>query len=469
MDIMSLNHIKQGRSLSIPASALLIFMCGIMAGGCTTGDEASNTRNRIEAEMSQVFEGMMEAWYPLAVDSTYGGYLSDFTHDWRPAGPQNKMIVTQARHVWTASKVAAQDRADQVFREYAAHGFEFLKTRFWDSRNGGFYTLLNREGKVIPNRGDAVIKLAYGNAFAIYALAAYYKATADTAALALAREGFRWLETHSYDPEQEGYFQFLSVEGKPFTAGYDGVAPKDQNSSIHLLEAFTELYGAWPDPLLRERLAELFRLIRDEITTERGHMNLFFRRDWSPVSYRDSSRAAWEANEFYDHVSFGHDIETAFLLLETADVLGYPEDSVLAHAKKMTDHTINNGWDDENGGFFDRGYYFSGVDTLTVIDSSKVWWSQAEALNTLQIMARRFPHDPLNYFETFVRQWDYITANLIDREYGGWFETGLDMDPEVREAPKAHIWKGNYHTARTLLRCLKRLRRDPTGRLEPEG
>ncbi|MDX1617176.1 MAG: AGE family epimerase/isomerase [Balneolaceae bacterium] len=429
--------------------------------GCTHSGpdaEVSRTETRIEAEIDSVFNRMMEAWYPRVIDTVYGGYLSDFSHDWRRTGPQNKMIVTQARHVWTTSKVAARDTSSEAFPDYAAHGYAFLHDRFWDERNGGFFTLLSREGEVIPNRGEATIKLAYGNAFAIYALAAYHKASGDTAALDLAKRGFRWLEEHSHDPVHGGYFQFLSVAGDSFSGGYDGVAPKDQNSSIHLMEAFAELYEAWPDPLLRRRLTELFRLIRDEITTERGYMELFFERDWTPVSYRDSTRDAWEEQMFYDHVSFGHDIETAFLLLETAHVLDFPEDSVLSQAKRMTDHTIENGWDEQYGGFFDRGYYFRGEDSLTVVDSSKVWWSQAEALNTLLIMARRFPDDPHHYFDKFVRQWEYIKHNLIDREQGGWYETGLDMDPEAEEAPKAHIWKGNYHTARTLMRCLDRLR-----------
>lgn len=453
-----------GQRITVLIALFLIPLILVQLSGCTNTDndaEISETKNRIEAEMDTVFNRTMKVWYPRAIDREYGGYLSDFTYDWRPEGRQNKMIVTQARHVWTTSKVAVcRDSISKTFAGYATHGYTFLRERFWDKRNGGFYTLLNREGEVVPNRGEATIKTAYGNAFAIYALAAYYKVTRDTSALDLAREGFRWLEEHSHDPDQKGYFQFMSLEGEPFIDGFEGIAPKDQNSSIHLMEAFAELYEAWPDPLLRNRLIELFRLIRDTITTDRGYMNLFFERDWTPVSYRDSTRSVWEDKQFYDHVSFGHDIETAFLLLETAHILGFPEDSVITRAKRMTDHTVENGWDDGTGGFFDRGYYFRGEDTLTVIDSSKVWWSQAEALNTLHIMSRHFPDDRRNYFGKFVRQWEYIRAHLVDGKHEGWYETGLDMGPEAEEAPKAHIWKGNYHTARTLMRCLERLRED---------
>ena len=66
---------------------------------------------------------------------------------------------------------------------------------------------------------------------------------------------------------------------------------KDQNSSIHLLEALTELYQVWPDPLVKERLAELLYLVRDKITNSKGDLALFFQPDWTPVSFRDSSEA----------------------------------------------------------------------------------------------------------------------------------------------------------------------------------
>jgi mannobiose 2-epimerase len=57
---------------------------------------------------------------------------------------------------------------------------------------------------------------------------------------------------------------------------------KDQNSSIHLLEAFTELYEVWPDELVRSRLQEMLFLIRDIITTKKGYLVLFLKPDWTP-------------------------------------------------------------------------------------------------------------------------------------------------------------------------------------------
>src|SRR5690606_3623715 len=180
----------------------------------------------------------------------------------------------------------------------------------WDKTYGGFYQTVDRSGKVLPDENAQ--KTAYGNAFAIYGLAAYVMASGDTAALSLAQKAFMWLEEHSHDPVHKGYYQHLHRNGTPVVR--DETVPvdsdlgyKDQNSSIHLLEAFTELYQVWPDSLVGERLREMLYLIRDTITTDKGYLTLFFQPDWTPVSFRDSTYEFIIQHKKLDHVSFGHD------------------------------------------------------------------------------------------------------------------------------------------------------------------
>src|SRR5690606_18917919 len=188
--------------------------------------------------------------------------------------------------------------------------------------------------------------------------------------------------------------------------------------SIHLLECFTALYEVWPDKLLKERLEELLTLIRDTITTDKGYLTLHLQRDWEPVTFKDSTDAVRKANFWLDHVSFGHDVETAFLLLEASHVLGKEKDTLtLLKAKKMVDHAIANGWDKEKGGFYDGGYYLDNSDTCTIVNPAKVWWTQAEGLNSLLLLAKLFPDE--NYYELFETQCDYINAFLIDQTNDG--------------------------------------------------
>jgi cellobiose epimerase len=416
------------------------------------------TKETIALEMRGVLDQEFRSWYPLSIDTVNGGFYSDINYKWELEGIQDKMIVTQARHVWATANAVMFYQKDNVLRNIGGHGLKFLRTTMWDQEFGGFYDLVNRQGEPIKEDGQ-IIKRAYGNAFAIYGLAAYYAASGDTVALQLAQKTFSWLERHSYDSLHGGYFQFMSRDGTPLLEGYRGVPPKDQNSTIHLLECFTELYKVWPDRTLQERLFSLLRIVRDTITTDKGYMVLFFNRDWSPISYRDSSSDVREKNYEFDHVSFGHDVETAYLMLEASEALGLKNDTTtLRIAKKMVDHALLKGWDRDRGGLYDGGYYFGRDDRASIVKNTKEWWSQVEALNSFLMMSDLFPNDDLNYYNKFYIQWDYCKKYVIDSEHGGWYWGGVDIVPQNKYSPKGSIWKGNYHTSRALINCIKRLK-----------
>jgi cellobiose epimerase len=442
---------------------MLILLTSLVA--CALRPPLSTPEERIVAErvladeIAAELRTKMNAWYPRAIDREHGGFLTGFTYDWQLADDQRKMIVTQSRHLWTLSKLAARFPQHPEYADFARHGFEFLRDRMWDTEHGGFFQLASRHGTPVPSIAagadvDPFSKTLYGNAFAIYGLAAYYGYSRDPEVLELARRTFHWLETHAHDPVHGGYFQPLARDGTPDRTGYS----KDYNSGIHILEALAELYSVNPNPLVRERLTEMFYIIRDTVTSEEGHLRLYFTENWTPLSLRDSSEAYIRENHARDHISPGHDIETAFLLLEAAHVLGMGEDPQTHRvARRMTDHALDVGWDPETGGLFDVAYHFRGDDHVTILRRSKAWWAQAEALHTLAIMARLYPDDP-RYFRKLTEQWRHIQQFLVDPDHGGWYPNSLDTDPARRTGSKSQIWKGNYHTVRSLLGALDQLR-----------
>jgi mannose/cellobiose epimerase-like protein (N-acyl-D-glucosamine 2-epimerase family) len=433
----------------------------VLAAGHAFAD--GNERRQIADTMEwSLRHELLAPWYPRAIDTAYGGFVSAWTYDFKKAANQDKMIVTQARHTWVNSMAALRYPDSPYYRFAARHGYLFLRDKMWDTVYGGFYTLVDQQGRP-KHQAFGADKDAYGNAFAIYALSAYYKSSGDTGALGLAKRTFIWLETHSHDPVYKGYYQHLNRDGTPIQRRADmptkaETGYKDQNSSIHLLEAFTELYGVWKDPLLRERLNEMLLLIRDKIVTPRGNLTLFFRPDWTPVSYRDSSRTSMLAHRGLDHVSFGHDVETAYLMLEASRALGITDEAqTLAVGKRMVDHALRNGWDKEKGGFYDEGYYFKGDDTITIILNTKNWWAQAEGLNTLLLMDGLYPNDPMHYFDKFKLLWHYTQTYLIDHSHGDWYDEGLDNAPNRKTALKGQIWKATYHNYRALVNCIRQL------------
>ena len=416
---------------------------------------ANQMENSIQTEL-------LNKWYPQCVDSLYGGFLSTFTYDFKPTGPQDKFIVTQARHTWSTAKASELYPNVPYYLQCSKVGFQFLRDVMWDKTYGGFYNLVDRKGNDKSN--PVAPKDAYGNAFAIYALSAYYKASGDISALNLAKKAFAWMEKHSHDPLYKGYYMHLKRDGTPVVR--DAAIPstsdigyKDQNSSIHILEALTELYQVWPDSLVRERLQEMLFLIRDKLVSKKGYLILFFQPDWTPLSFRDSSQTSILQHKYLDHVSFGHDVETAFLMLEASHALGLKHDTLTRIiGKRMVDHALKNGWDKKLGGFYDEGYYFKGRDSITIIFDRKNWWAQAEGLNTLLLMAESYPNDPMRYYDKFKQQWNYIQTYLIDHVNGEWYEEGIDKEPQRKTALKGHIWKASYHNFRALSNCVKRLR-----------
>src|SRR5215471_19685925 len=166
--------------------------------------QTDTDRLRITNEMETTIHQMLNAWYPKDMDSMYGGFLSEFTYDFKPTSNQNKFIVTQARHTWCTSKAAMRYPNVTYYKALAQNGYKFLHDVMWDKTYGGFYTMVDRKGNVI----DAT-KNAYGNAFGIYALAAYCKLTNDPDAINFAQEAFMWMENHSHDPVHKGYYMHM--------------------------------------------------------------------------------------------------------------------------------------------------------------------------------------------------------------------------------------------------------------------
>ena len=143
--------------------------------------------------------------------------------------------------------------------------------------------------------------------------------------------------------------------------------------------------------------------MRDRIAVEPGALNLYLTPDWRAIPAHDS---------------FGHDVETAFLLVEAAAALGMPDDpKTWQVARRLVDHALDWGWDDDTAGFYDKGESFGGA----AFDRKKVWWTAAEGLNALLLMHRKFGDRTDRYWKAFLKQWDFIEKHLLDPVHGGWY------------------------------------------------
>ncbi|MBK1876417.1 AGE family epimerase/isomerase [Pelagicoccus mobilis] len=419
----------------------------------------SQDADRLVLELEASFQrDIVEAWYPKVVDREYGGFLTTLDEKWRVSGNQNKFIVTQSRHVWVLARLSIF-LDDPEFTRMAIEGARFLNDAMWDPEFGGYYELVDRTGAEVLDRR----KSAYGMSFAIYALSNLYEASGEDEVLAQAKRAFNWMETFSWDSEFGAYVNSLEKNGDWALSSIDGidtkyVGLKDYNSSIHMLECLTSLYRVWPDERVRERLDAMRNIVRDRFVQDKGYLHFYFTRDWQKLSLNGRDKEEVIANFYTDHVSWGHDVETAFLLLEASHALeGEIDPRTLGVAKSLVDHALETGWDDDVGSLFYGGYYFDEGGPCAVIRPEKEWWVAAEGMNAFLLMAGLFPEEE-KYQKAFDRQWSYIKRALIDPENGGWRGYGLDgLSPQI-DTPKAHVWKASYHDARSYMNCLEMLR-----------
>ncbi len=447
---------------------LLLFLSAFNHYSCRTKPAPCKNDSVILQDMQHSLKSdLLDIWYPRIIDETHGGYHSVLNYKWDIVSSFPKIIVSQARGLWTVSKAALRFPDNSTYSLAADHGFQYLKQKAWDTIRGGFY-------EHIPHAEDpaepAGYKTAYGNAFAIYALSAYYDLTQNPEALILAMQTFHWLEEHFHDPVYGGYFQFSDLSGISYLQKdvFDPLVVsahlrpyatyKDYNSSIHIMEAFTALYELWPDPHLKKRLHEMIIIIRDNMITEKGYLEMMFTEDWQHISFRDSTRQFLMQNSWYDHISFGHDTETAFLLLEAASHFDSTEfNYTLDIAKKVIDFTLKHGFDKNQSGIFYEGYYLKGDTSLTIINPQKQWWVQGEAMNAYLMFSLLYPENPA-YKEAFYSLWHFIDSYVIDHEHGGWFSEAISSNPaRNKHRLKAQPWKSNYHSYRAVSQCIDML------------
>jgi mannobiose 2-epimerase len=409
-------------------------------------------------EIQSQLDLLLQNFYPRIVDTVNGGYWTNFENDWTLSEDQDKMLVTQSRGLWTAARAAELYPENPVFREAADHGYQFLVRQLWDTLNGGFCQNYYSDS---VTKTDPTTKLAYSNAFALYGLSQYAKINKDPEVLNWVRKSFNWFESELHDSVYGGYYNTSFSDNKKSLPSSNNPTRwlgkpdwKDQNTSIHLMEAFTAAYQVLPEETVKERLSEMLVLIRDSMTNEEGYLNLYFTSQWQPITLKDSSKEYIIKNPWFDHISFGHNIETAYLLVDASQTLYSRVDSTTLNiAGKLIDHTMDHGFDRDFNGLFDKGYRYKDSNEVEVIDSIKVWWAQAEAWHALALFAGLRPEDP-EYRDAFVSMWKYITTSVIDNRYGGWYNSGIDRNPETVAQRKAHAWKGCYHDGRALMQVM---------------
>jgi mannobiose 2-epimerase len=387
--------------------------------------------SEIESELTNI----LSYWENNAIDQIQGGFIGRRDNENKLIADSPKGAVLNARILWTFA-AAFQHTNKPLHRELAEKAFIYIKNHFYDKQYGGVYWLLDAKGNVLDSK-----KQIYAIAFTIYGLAEYYKISQDNDALNLAVGFFNDIEKYAFDKINGGYFEAYSREWTEIEdnrlSEKDANEKKTMNTHLHILEAYTNLYKVWNDGKLKEQIKGLLSDFSQHILDKSNHHLILFMDE------------LWQSNQRI--ISYGHDIEASWLLLEAAEALKNPKliNDFKALALQMANASIEGL--DENGALL----YEYNTDSQHLIQE-KHWWVQAEGVvgfvNAWQISGDK------QYLEIAKSLWNFIESYIVDQENGEWF-WGRNEDLTLMDSEdKLGIWKCPYHNSRACLEVLSRLK-----------
>ena len=384
----------------------------------------------MESELHEI----LSWWMQMSIDDTHGGFVGKMDHDNRIYTEAPKGSVLNSRILWAFS-AAYNMTHNGEYLKIADRAFHYIAENFIDKEFGGVYWSVDSTGKPLDRK-----KQVYALAFSVYGLSEFYLASKNENAKKIAVYTYNDILTHSYDEKFGGYIEALTRDWNQASelrlSAKDANEKKSMNTHLHLLEAFTNLYRIWKDKSLKQRIVEIIRIFFDHIIDSKtDHLILFFDEVWNPRS---------------NIISYGHDIEAAWLIHESARII--EDDSLLEEAKARSVKTARaaaKGLDSDGGLWYE---YDVAQQHLT---RQKHSWPQAEAMvgffNAWQLT------EDEKFLKRSLQSWEFVKEYMLDKKLGEWYwGVNADQSP-MKQEEKLGMWKCPYHNSRACMEIIHRI------------
>jgi len=366
---------------------------------------------------------MIPFWMRLE-DIEHGGcygFMDEFGNIDKTA---DKSVLLLCRNLWFFSSAARVLHDTQVV-QIADRYYSYLQTHFLDRENGGVYYILTYDNKVKSN-----IKNVYFQSFAIYALSEYAMLTHSEQARQAAMELFDYIE--SMFRTKNGYREQL--DGENVLADKGCVCPRTMNAVLHIIEAYTNLVKATKDERVASALRNLLRLVADKIyNPQEKRLDVFFDENYKSLC---------------DYQSYGHDIESAWLLREAATVV---QDKVIKRKIGAISDALTES-------VYQRAFIEQSVVNECVngiVDTDRIWWVQAESVTGFYKAYKATGQE--KYRLASERIFHNIEQSFIGK-HGEWHWLITAEGKTDESLPLAGAWKCPYHNGRMYLEIIKEQR-----------
>jgi mannobiose 2-epimerase len=384
-----------------------------------------------QQELQQELQNILAYWMRHTIDETNGGFYGKIENDNTVHSNAPKGSVLNSRVLWTFSAAYNQTK-NKEYLKIAERAYDYIVQFFIDKEYGGVYWSVDHNGQPLDTK-----KQIYAIAFAVYGLSEFYAASQREQAKQYAIALYEVIEQHSHDKVKLGYIEALTKDWKEIDdlrlSEKDSNEKKSMNTHLHILEAYANLYRIWPDEGLKKNIIELINLFLDHIIDPlSNHLRLFFDEDW---------------NSKGDIVSYGHDIEAAWLVQEAAEIIR--NETLINQVKKRSVliATASERGLDKDGGL----WYEKKADHLV---KEKHWWPQSEAMvgfyNAYELTGDN------QFLARSLDSWKFIQRHLLDNK-GEWY-WGVREDYTVMEGEdKIGMWKCPYHNGRACIELIRRI------------
>jgi N-acylglucosamine 2-epimerase len=370
---------------------------------------------------SALLNDVIPFWETHSVDWQQGGYFTCLDRAGK-VYDTDKFIWLQNRQVWMFSTFYNCIEPREDWLNIAAHGATFLANHGRDA-NGDWYFALTQDGQPLVQPYNIFSDCFAAMAFSKFALAS----------------GQDWAK----EVALQAYSNVLRRKDNPkgsYTKGYPGTRPM-KSLAVPMILANLTLEMDWllPKETLNRVLDETVQeVMTDFLDPARGIMFENVALDGSHLDCFDGRL-----------LNPGHGIEAMWFIMEIANRRG--DAATINRAVSVVLNILNVAWDKDYDGLF----YFmdaEGHPPHQLEWDQKLWWVHLETLVALA-MGDRLTHRP-ECWEWFQKVHDYSWSHFADPEYGEWFGY-LNRRGEVLLNLKGGKWKGCFHVPRALYLCWK--------------